>query len=209
MRIIIADDHRVVREGLRWMLSDHPDIEVVGEAANGRELLELVADTPADVVLLDVRMPEMTGLEALEVLQETAPDLKVIVLSMHDEPAYVKRAVELGASGYLLKSAGRDEIIRALLVVAEGRAYIQGEVTGPLLETVAGRDRVGTARELSPRERQVLALVAEGKENKQIARRLDVSEATVKTYLKSVFERLGVRTRAEAVAVALREGLID
>ncbi len=208
MKIIIADDHRVVRDGLRWMLSDHPDIDVVGEAADGKELLELAAATPADVVLLDVRMPEMTGLEALEPLREVAPELKVIVLSMHDEPAYVRRAVELGASGYLLKSAGRDEIVRALQHVAEGKAYVQGEVTGPLLETVAAGDQASPL-DLSPRERQVLALIAEGKENKQIARALDLSEATVKTYLKSVFERLDVRTRAEAVAVALREGLID
>lgn len=208
MRIIIADDHRVVRDGLRWMFSDHPDIEVVGEAEDGKELLELVAATPADMVLLDVRMPEVSGLEALEALRDVAPDLKVIVLSMHDEPAYVRRAVELGASGYLLKSAGRDEIIRALQHVAEGRAYIQGEITGPLIEEVAGRKHAG-ALDLSPRERQVLALIAEGKENKQIARALELSEATVKTYLKSVFEKLEVRTRAEAVAVALREGLID
>ncbi len=209
MRIIIADDHRVVRDGLRWMLSDYPDIDVVGEAADGKELLHVAADTPADVVLLDVRMPEMTGLEALEPLREVAPDLKVIVLSMHDEPAYVRRAVELGASGYLLKSAGRDEIIRALQHVDEGRAYVQGEITRPLLEHVAGGKQGSSPVELSPRERQVLALVAEGKENKQIGRALDLSEATVKTYLKSVFERLDVRTRAEAVAVALRQGLID
>lgn len=209
MRVVIADDHRVVRDGLRWMLSDHPDIEVVGEAATGQELLDLAADVPADVVLLDVRMPDTTGLEALEKLPTVAPDLRVIILSMHDETAYVKRAVELGAAGYLLKSAGRDEIIRALRAVADGRSYIQGEVSGPLIRHVAGRTESRTLPELSPREREVLALVAAGRENKQIARALDVSEATVKTYLKSIFERLGVRTRAEAVAVALREGVIE
>ena len=209
MRIIIADDHRVVREGLRWMLSDEPEVEVVGEAADGRELLALIAEIDADVILLDVRMPQMTGLEAMEELFEIAPDLKVIVLSMHDEPAYVRRAVELGASGYLLKSAGRDEIIRALDAVLAGDAYIQGELAGPLIEVVAGRDESTGSTELSPRERQVLALIADGSENKQIARELGISEATVKTHLKSAFDRLGVRSRAEAVAVALREGLLE
>jgi DNA-binding NarL/FixJ family response regulator len=131
------------------------------------------------------------------------------MLSMHDEPAYVKRAVELGAAGYLLKSAGREEVIRAIQVVVDGKSYIQGEVTGPLIEHVAGRSTTSASTELSPREREVLALVAAGSENKQITRALDVSEATVKTYLKSIFDRLGVPTRAEAVAVALREGVID
>ncbi|MFQ5555449.1 MAG: response regulator [Acidimicrobiia bacterium] len=209
MRVVIADDHRVVRDGLRWMLSDHPEVEVAGEAATGTELIELVRETEVDIVLLDVRMPGMSGLEALEALRSEAPEVRVIMLSMHDEPVYVRRAVELGASGYLLKSAGRDEIIRALRQVAEGGAYVQGEITLPLLEHVAGGYEAGSSPELSPREREVLGLVARGLENKQIARELGLSEATVKTYLKSVFERLEVRTRAEAVAVALREGLID
>ena len=207
MRVILADDHRVVREGLRLLLADEPDIDIVGEAADGRELLDLLGEVQADVVLLDVRMPKMSGLEALSEVHGIAPDTKVIILSMHDEPAYVKRAVELGASGYLVKSAGQEEVIRALEAVAAGGSYIQGEVVGPLVEHVRTPEP-GTS-ELSPREKEVLELVAAGRENKQIARQLEISEATVKTYLKSIFERLGVRSRAEAVAVGLREGLIE
>jgi DNA-binding NarL/FixJ family response regulator len=208
MRIVIADDHWTVRDGLKWMLSDETDIDVVGEAANGVELLEILATTDADIVLLDVNMPEMGGLEALEALRKTSPSLGVIVLSMHDKVVYVKRAVELGANGYLLKSAGKDELVRAIGIVAGGGSYVQGELTGVILES-ATSSAADTRPRLSNREHQVLSRVAQGEENKQIASALGISEATVKTYLKSIFERLEVHSRAEAVAVGLRLGIIE
>ncbi len=206
MRIVIADDHRIVREGLRFLLSERPDIEIVGEAENGRELLELLTTTDVDVVVLDVRMPEMTGLDALARLKELEPEVRVIVLSMHDEPAYVRRAIELGAAGYLLKNTGREEFIKALELVAGGKAYVQGDVSGTLIEQVT--DPEAAQPRLSGREREILQLISEGLENKQIARRLDVSEATVKSHVKGIFSRLDVRSRAEAVAVGLRLGII-
>jgi len=209
MRVVIADDHRIVREGLRFMLSDHPDVEIVAEAENGEDLLEMLATVKADVVLLDLRMPGITGLEALDRISVDHPRTKVIILSMHDDPGYVRRAVELGASGYLLKNTGRDELLRALKAVREGGAYIQGEIMGPLLSAFTHGSEEQDTPSLSPRESQVLQLVADGCENKQIAKDLGVSEATVKTYLKNVFARLGVRSRAEAVAVGLRIGIID
>lgn len=208
MRVVIADDHRIVREGLRFMLSESPDIEIVAEAASGEELLETLAATGADVVLLDVRMPGMSGLDALERLAGTHPEIKVIILSMHDDSAYIRRAVELGASGYLLKSTGREELERALGVVHAGGAYVQGEVTRPLLDAMMGVADDETPA-LSPREQEILQLVARGRENKQIARDLGISEATVKTHIKSIFARLEVRSRAEAVAVGLRLGIIE
>ncbi len=204
MRVIIADDHRIVREGLRWMLAEHPDIEIVGEAADGEELVELVAEVAADICLLDVRMPGMGGLEALERLHGSHPDLKVIILTMHDQPAYLKRAIELGAAGYVLKNTGRDELLKALEVVARGDAYLQGELTRPLVSLV-DEDR----RMLDERERRVLQLVARGLDNRAIAAEIEMSEATVKYVLASVFEALGVKGRAEAVAVGLRLGLIE
>ncbi|NOY54941.1 MAG: response regulator transcription factor [Actinobacteria bacterium] len=209
MRVVIADDHRIVREGLRFMLSDHPDVEIVAEAENGEDLLETLEAVKADVVLLDLRMPGMTGLEALDRISADHPRTKVIILSMHDDPGYVRRAVELGASGYLLKNTGRDELLRALKAVQEGGAYIQGEIMGPLLSIFTHGSEEQDTPSLSPRESQVLQLVADGCENKQIAKDLGVSEATVKTYLKNVFARLGVRSRAEAVAVGLRIGIIE
>ncbi len=205
MRVVIADDHRIVREGLAFMLSDEAEIDIVGEAESGEELLDVLANVEADIVLLDVRMPGMSGLEALELVRDRHPEVKVIILSMHEDASYVHTAVERGAAGYLLKSTGQRELMRALRAVADGNAYLQSEVTAPLLAQVVGADEPAA---LSPREQHVLQLVAEGLENKQIARQLDISEATVKTYLKSIFERLGARGRAEAVAIGLRRGLI-
>lgn len=206
MRIVIADDHRIVRDGLRWMLSEYPSIDIAGDAASGEALLEVLADTPVDVVLLDVRMPGMSGLEALEQIRHDYPQVRVVILSMHDQPAYVRRAVELGASGYLLKNTGRDELIRALDTVAEGGTYFQGDVVTPM---IANSDAAISTPHLSPRERQVLQLVAHGYENKQVATELEIGETTVKTYLRGIFERLGAAGRAEAVAIGLRQGIIE
>ncbi len=207
MRIVLADDHRVVREGIRYMLEGEERIDIVAEAESGEELLTILESTPADVVLLDVRMPGMGGLEALEAVKERHPEVRVLMLSMYDQPAYLKRAVASGASGYLLKSTGRDELLRALDAVAAGGAYLQGDLMQPLVAEMATG---GPAAEgLSPREREVLQAVADGLENKQIARHLGISEATVKTYLRGVFEHLEVTSRAEAVAVGLRLGLIE
>jgi len=207
VKVIIADDHRIVREGLRWMLVDRDDIEIVGEAANGRELLDLVTETDADICLLDVRMPEMGGLEALERLQEVAPGLRVIILTMHDQPAYLRRTIELGAAGYVLKNTGREELVKALEVVARGDAYLQGELARPLVSELV-EDEEGR-RLLDERERRVLQLVARGLDNRAIGEEIGTSEATVKNVLGSVFEALGVKTRAEAVAVGLRLGIIE
>ena len=207
MRIIIADDHRVVREGIRYMLADEPGVDVVAEVGSGEQLLDLVATEPADVVLLDVRMPGMSGLETLERLRDAAPQIRVLMLSMHDQPAYVRRSLELGAAGYVLKSAGRDELLTALRVAAEDGTYLPSELMGTLVAD--STTSVGPTGKLSPRERQVLQLVADGYENKQIATELELSEATVKTYLRGVFDRLEVSSRAEAVAVGLRLGVIE
>lgn len=203
----MTDDHKVVRDGLRWMLSGEEDVEIVGEAESGEMLIDLLASTQADVVLLDVRMPGMGGLDALAVITAQNPDVSVIVLSMHDEPAYVRRAIESGAAGYLLKNANRAEILEALRSVHAGRAYVQAQLTGTLLNTISGRERVAST--LSPRELEVLSLVSRGFENKQIATELGISEATVKTHLKGVFVRLEASSRAEAVAIGLRLGIIE
>lgn len=207
MRLLIADDHGVVREGISYMLSGEEDIELVGEVASGEELLEFIEGTPVDVVLLDVRMAGIGGLGALEHLSENMPQIRVLMLSMHDEPGYVRRAIELGAAGYLLKSAGRDELLHAIRTVADGGVYIQGELVEPLVSTMG--DKGGPTGRLSPREREVLQLVANGYENKQVATDLGLSEATVKSYMRGIFERLDVTSRAEAVAVGLRLGVIE
>jgi len=207
MKILIVDDHKVVRDGIRYMLSDAPDIEIVGEAGSAEAMFEIIDTVPIDVMLLDIRMEGMTGLDALERLSRDFPQIKVLMMSMHDQPGYVRRALELGASAYLLKSVGRDEVLAAINAAVEGETYIHGSLMEPLLAEVAGA-RGHTGR-LSPREQQVLQLIANGSENKQIARELELSEATVKTYIRGVFERLEVSSRAEAVAVGLRLGVIE
>ncbi|MDX1621742.1 MAG: response regulator transcription factor [Nitriliruptorales bacterium] len=213
MRILLADDHRIVREGLRWMLSGEPDIEIVGEANDGEELLEQLDgyDGPVDIVLLDVRMPGLGGLDVLKRLGGTEPSPgkpAVVILSMHSEPAVVRRAVQLGAAGYLLKNTTRDQLLAALRSVAAGKCFVQTDITGPLLDHVAGRDRLEELPKLTERELEVLALVAAGQANKQIAAELGLSEATIKTHLKAIFVRLHAANRAEAAAKALQLGLI-
>lgn len=206
MKVLIVDDHKVVRDGIRFMLSDVDELEFVGEAESAESMFEIIEVSPVDVMLLDIRMGGMTGLDALERLSTEFPQVNVLMISMHDQPGYVRRALELGASGYLLKSAGRDEIIAAITAVSEGETYIHGSLVAPLLADVARSPRKTTR--LSPREQQVLQAIADGSENKQIAVELGLSEATVKTYIRGVFERLDVSSRAEAVAVGLRMDII-
>ncbi|MEX1281126.1 MAG: response regulator transcription factor [Acidimicrobiia bacterium] len=203
MRVVITDDHGIVREGIRWMLADS-DVDIVGEADSGEALLDLLATEAADVVLLDLRMPGIGGLEALRRIRRDHPMVRVLMLTMHDRPTHVREAMALGAAGYLLKQTGRDELLRALAVVHDGGVYLHGDVAAAVTEAD------GTAGGLlSPRETEVLQLVARGYENKQVARALGIGEATVKTYLSDAFERLGASGRAEAVAIGLRLGLID
>jgi DNA-binding NarL/FixJ family response regulator len=213
VRVLLADDHAIVREGLRWMLRSEPDIDIVAEAGNGEELLSALRDHPdeVDIVLLDVRMPGLGGLEALEQLAPTVPGAAapaVVILSMHQEPFLVRRAIELGAAGYLLKSASREQVLTALRHVAAGRSYLQVEVTGPVLDQVAGRCPRAASPNITQRQAEILCLIAAGKANKQIAAELSIAEDTVKTLVKEIFVRLGAVNRAEAVAKALRWGVI-
>jgi DNA-binding NarL/FixJ family response regulator len=214
VRLLLADDHAIVREGLRWMLRGEPDIDIVAEASNGEELLDLLGAHPdqVDIVLLDLRMPGLGGLDVLE--RFVPPDGRaacpaLVVLSMHHEPFLVRRAVELGAAGYVLKSATRQDLVTALRQVAAGNRYLHAAVTGPLLDQVAGRAPPATAPTLTPREAEILTMVAAGQANKQIAAALGIAEETVKSALKDAFARLDARNRAEAVAKAMQFGLID
>jgi len=205
MRVVIADDHRVVREGLRWMLEPEPGIDVVAEVASGEELLQRLSDgLKVDVILLDIRLSGMSGFEVLEIL--STDDARTLILSAHDDPEFVRRALDLGASGYLLKNVGQSELVRAMNLCLRGEIYIQGDLSGDLLRYVSSGE--SASRGLSKREVEMLQLIADGAANKQIAPALGISEATVKWHLKNVFAKLGVASRAEAVAEALRRELI-
>lgn len=211
LRVIVADDHRAVREGLRWMLQANGSVMVVGEASDGAELLSLVDEVACDVILLDLSMPGIDGLQVLASLLDRDHELPVVVLTMHDDPSHVDRALALGASGYLLKSAGLDEMLRALEAAVAGGAYVQPALVKPLLarHVLAGAgDDPAAPVALAPRQLQLLRGLATGSTNKELAVDLGISEATVKSYLKELFARLDVGSRAGAVAYGIRHGLI-
>jgi DNA-binding NarL/FixJ family response regulator len=209
LRVVIADDHKIVREGLRMILAHDPEVEVVAEAEDGAGLLALLEEIDVDLVLLDIRMPGLSGLEALEDLRSRYKQVDVVVLTMHDDASYVRRAVELGASGYLLKSVSRSELSRAIHSVAQGKPYIQGELTGPLVASMVDPEGAKPIDGIGDDQRLLLELVAEGLDNRQLAQRLEITEAAVKARLRGVFRSLGVKRRSEAVAVALRLGIIS
>ncbi|MFJ6166116.1 response regulator [Micromonospora orduensis] len=204
LRLLIVDDHPVVRDGLRGMFTGDPDFEVVGEARDGAEALALAAHTRPDVVLMDLRMPGMDGVTAIGRLVGSGSQAKVLVLTTYDTDADVLPAIEAGATGYLLKDAPREELVRAVRAAARGEAVLSPSVAGRLM----GRLRAPAEEPLSHRELEVLAMVAKGTSNREAAARLFISEATVKTHLLHVYAKLGVNDRAAAVAVAYDRGLL-
>ena len=204
IRVLIADDHPVVRAGLQGMLASQPDFELVGEAATGKEAVTLAAQLRPDVVLMDLRMAEMDGAAATAQIQTQQPKTPVLVLTTYDTNADILRAIDAGATGYLLKDTPRDELFAAIRSVAQGKAVLAPTVATRLL-----RQRLTPAGEaLSARELEVLSLVARGASNKEIARSLHLSEATVKSHLIHLFGKLGVTDRTAAVTVALERGLL-
>lgn len=204
IRVLIVDDHPVVRDGLRGVLGAQPDILVVGEAADGAEALTVAALVRPDVVLMDLRMPRLGGAETIRRLRERQPGVRVLVLTTYDTDQDVLPAIEAGATGYLLKDVPREELFRAVRAAARGESVLAPAVAGRLLDQVRG-PRQAT---LSARELEVLALVAKGCGNREAAARLFVSEATVKTHLLHIYGKLGVGDRAAAVAAAYERGLL-
>ena len=204
IRILIADDHPVVRAGLQGMLASQPDFELVGEAVSGTEAVTLSAHLHPDVVLMDLRMAEMDGAIATGHIQSQQPGTAVLILTTYDTNSDILRAIEAGATGYLLKDTPRDELFAAIRSVAQGKAVLAPTVATRLL-----RQRKTLAGEvLSARELEVLSLVARGASNKEVARSLFLSEATVKSHLIHLFGKLGVTDRTAAVTVALQHGLL-
>lgn len=202
MRILIADDHRVVRTGLRMLLESHPDFEVVGEASSGPETVQKAQELRPELVILDLSMPDGNGLLYLHQLSEMT---RVLVLTMHDDPAYVRQVIQAGGSGYVLKEAADVELFSAIRAVLSGQTYIYPTLAAKLVEEKAGGERKSVP--LSPRELEVLRLVALGHTNQEIALQLNVSVRTVETYKTRICEKLGVYTRSEMVRYALEHRL--
>lgn len=210
LRIYLVDDHTVVRQSVRVMLEAEDDMLVVGEAGEGRTGVRGIAASKPDVAIVDLKMPGMPGLAAIPEILNASPRTGVIVFTMYNNASYVHEAMHAGASGYVLKSATKDDLLRAVRAVHAGAGFLQAEVTKPLLRRLAVDAKLaGGHAALSLREIEVLELLAEGNSNKAIGQVLTISEETVKTHLKRLYEKLGAADRAQAVAIALRQQLID
>jgi len=204
IKILMADDHPVVRAGIRGMLETQPEFQVVAEAKNGREAFEQIGKLKPDVVLMDLRMPEMDGVEAIGKIKEKYPNVNILVLTTYDTDADIVRAVEAGATGYLLKDAPREELFRAVRATAKGETVLAPVVAARLM----GKVRDHGEQALSVREIDVLLLVARGASNQDVAEKLHVSTATVKSHLIQIYQKLGVSDRTAAVTTAIERGII-
>ena len=211
-RILIVDDHEVVRLGLRSLLDRHPDFEVVAEASNGREAIEKVDTYQPTVVVLDIRLPGMSGVEVCQQITEAHPEIKVIMLTSYAEDEMLFAAIRAGAAGYVLKQIGGDDLVRAIEAVGRGEALLDPSLTQRVFEEVrkAQREEEASAfSELTNQEMQVLQLVSEGKTNREIAEALYLGEGTVRNYVSNILGKLGVANRAEAAAYAVQHNLKD
>ena len=207
LRVLLADDHPVVREGLRALLESH-GLTVAGEASNGREVVELARTTRADVAILDIGMPELNGLDALRAIRREAPHLRVVLLTIHDDDAYVVEGRRLGALGFVLKSEAGSELLSAVEAAAAGRSYLSPRLSSDVVDAVAaGLEPIAT--HLTDREREVLQLISEGRTTKEVASTLGISVKTAGTHRTNIMRKLGVHETAGLVRYAIRQGLIQ
>ena len=212
VRVLICDDQEVVREGLSVILGASSEIEVIGTAADGAEALELVADLLPDVVLMDLKMPVLNGIQATRLISERFPQVRVLVLTTYDDDAWLFDAVRSGACGYLLKDRPRDELVSAITGTARGGTHIDPAVAGKLLRHVQrspSASETGIADSLNDRERRILGLIAKGLTNAEIAERVFLSEGTVRNYVSSILGKLEVHDRTQAAVLAVRHGIVS
>ena len=211
IRVLIADDHKIMLAGLRSILEKQTDFEVVGEADNGRKAVQMAQEKKPDVIVMDVSMPDLNGIEATKQIIESLPETRVIALSMHSDKRFVMGMLRAGASGYLLKDCASQELANAIVQVARGKKYLSPEITGVVIDDFLlgdSSEEVATAAsQLSPREREVLQLIAEGWSTKQIASHLYVSIKTIETHRRQIMKKLDLHSTADLTKYAIREGL--
>ena len=213
IRVLVADDHAIVREGLGIMLGNQPDMEVVGLATNGREAIRMVDQYQPDVAVMDISMPELNGIEAISQMLPRHPNIKVIVLSIHETKPYVYRALKAGAKGYLIKETAGLEVVDAVREVYQGERYLSQRIADLLTDisfrSLENSGETSPLEQLSPREREILQLVAEGKTSQEIAQRLSISSKTVDTYRSRLMHKIGVEDVAGLVKFAIQHGVIS
>ena len=210
LRILLADDHKMVREGLRLLIDGQPDMRVVGEAANGREVMQKARELKPDVVVMDLSMPELNGLQATERLKSESPEIKVVAITANEDESYLRQLCKVGAVGYVLKRSAGDELVKAIGTVAGGGVYFEATLASKALakQMIGSKSDAGTV-DLSEREKEVLVMLAWGYSNKEIAAKLNLSVKTVETYKVRIGEKLGLRSRTEMVQYALRQGWLN
>jgi len=212
-RVLLADDHAVVRKGLRFLLSRSPDMEVVGEAADGREAVRLAEEVKPDVIVMDIAMPQLNGIEATARIIKRNPGVGVVILSMYSDEEYLVRALTAGAKGYLLKDSAEADLVQAIRAVARGRPFFSPSIARTLLEDyvrhLQQRGLTDSYDLLTDREKEVLQLLAEGKSNKEVASLLDLSLYTVETHRANLMQKLGLHDTAEIVLYAVRKKIIS
>lgn len=209
VNIIIIDDHSLVREGIKQLLELEGDIKVIGEAGNGEEGIELIQTTNPDVVLLDINMPIMNGLQMLQKMKEYKLEVKVLILTIHNEIEYLAKAVEIGVNGYVLKDSDSEILKKAIFTIHEGETYIQPNLAPLLNEKISFQEENAAINDLTKREVEVLKLLAEGLFNKEIAYKLSISEKTVKNHVSNIFRKIEVFDRTQAAVFAIKNSLVD
>ena len=210
IRILIADDHSMVREGLKQLIELEDDIEVIAQTGDGRETIDKIKETMPDVVLLDINMPGMNGLEVLEVIKQENLNVKVLILTIHNEIEYLYKAVEIGVNGYVLKDSESDVLIKAIRSIYGGESYIQPNMASLLFKKINGElDNQVKHNKLTKREIEVLKLITQGLLNKEIADQLCISEKTVKNHVSNIFKKIEVSDRTQAAVYAIKNNIVD
>lgn len=213
IKVLIVDDHAIVRAGMRMLLASDPDIEIVGEGENGEDALALARELSPDVIVMDVTMPRMDGIEATRRIKEEMPDLAVLTVTIHEGPDYFFQMLQAGSSGYVPKRAAPDDLVHAIHVVAEGNVFLEPGIARDLVNDYLERAQEGEERDsldgLTPREREVLTHIADGETNRQVAEELSISVKTVERHCENIMHKLNLHSRTELVKYALRKNLIS